>query len=135
MNENEIATTIINISMQIHKRFGPGLLESAYETILFLELTGQGLKASRQIPVPITWKNYTIEDAFRADLIVENKVIVEIKSVERLTKVHEKQILTYLRLSGKKLGLLLNFGQQLLKDGIERVINGTIEPKPDNLFK
>ena len=126
MNENEIASIVINISMQIHKRFGPGLLESAYESILFFELTDQGVKTSRQVPVPLTWNNHIVEDAFRADLIVENKVIVEIKSVERLTKVHEKQLL---------LGLLLNFGQQLLKDGIERIINGTIEAEPDNLFR
>jgi GxxExxY protein len=127
MNENEVATIIIDKSMEIHKQLGPGLFESAYEIILFFELKKHGLRAQRQEPVPIAWKGLIIDDAYRADLIVEDKVIVEIKSVEKLSKIHEKQLLTYLKLSGKNLGLLLNFGQPLLKDGIERIINGEIE--------
>ena len=127
MNENEIATMVIGSAIAIHKKTGPGLLESAYETILYYELKQKGLNLIRQRAIPITWKEITIDDAFRADLIVEGKVIIEIKSIERLTKVHEKQLLTYLRLSGKRLGIILNFGEPLLKDGIRRVINGHLE--------
>jgi GxxExxY protein len=137
MNENEIVTIIIDKSMEIHRNLGPGLFENAYESILSFELLDLGLGISRQETIPIKWKTLTIDEAYRADLIVEDKVIVEIKSVEKLTKAHEKQMLTYLRLSGKKLGLLLNFGQPLLKDGIERIINGKIEPTAghDGLFR
>ncbi|MGA2545267.1 MAG: GxxExxY protein [Rectinemataceae bacterium] len=137
MNENEIVTIIIDKSMEIHRQLGPGLLENAYESILSFELLEQGLGISRQETIPIKWKTLTIDEAYRADLIVEDKVIVEIKSVEKLTKANEKQLLTYLRLSGKKLGLLLNFGQPLLKDGIERIINGKLESVAgrDDLFK
>ena len=127
MTENEIATRVIEISLEIHRQLGPGLFENVYESILYLELMERGLDVKRQVTIPITWKSLTVEEAYRADLIVEGKVIVEIKSIERLAKVHGKQLLTYLRLSGKKLGLLLNFGQPLLKDGIERVINGNLE--------
>jgi GxxExxY protein len=130
MNENQIATLVIEKSLEMHKRLGPGLLESTYEKVLFYELQACDLLVSRQVAIPLTWKNLVVEEAYRADLIVDGKVIVEIKSLEKVAPVHQKQLLTYLRLSGLKLGLLINFGQALLKDGLERVINGRIEPSP-----
>ena len=101
VDENEIVTVIIDKAMEIHRRLGPGLLENANESILGFELMSSGLNVSRQVTVPMVWKSITVDEAFRADMIIEHKVIVEIKSVEKLTKVHAKQLLTYLRLSGK----------------------------------
>ena len=123
MHENEIAKTIINAAMTVHKRLGPGLLESVYEKTLAYELIKRGLEVKIQVPVPIRYDGMVFEDAFRADLIVEGKVIVEKKSVETVQPVHKKQLLTYLRLADKRLGLLINFGGALLKDGISRVVN------------
>ena len=123
MHENEIAKTIINAAMTVHKRLGPGLLESVYEKTLAYELIKRGLEVKIQVPVPIRYDGMVFEDAFRADLIVEGKVIVELKSVETVQPVHKKQLLTYLRLADKRLGLLINFGAALLKDGISRVVN------------
>ena len=134
MNENEIATAIIGASLDIHRQVGPGLFENVYESILYIQLKERGLKVKRQEPIPIRWQNLEIDEAYRADLIVEGKVIVEIKSIDRLTKVHEKQMFTYLRLSGLKLGLLLNFGQQLMKEGIRRIIDGHITQN-ESLFR
>lgn len=131
MNENDIATIVIGTALDIHRQLGPGLFENVYEGILYFELKERGLHVQRQKVIPITWKAHTIDKAYRADLIVENKVILEIKSLERLAPVHEKQLLTYLKLSGKKLGLLLNFGQSLFKDGIRRIINGELAPKEE----
>ena len=102
MDENEIVTVIIDKAMEIHRRLGPGLLENANESILGFELMSSGLNVSRQVTVPMVWKSITVDEAFRADMIIEHKVIVEIKSVEKLTKVHAKQLLTYLRLSREK---------------------------------
>lgn len=127
MNENDIAKTIVDCCYQIHTELGPGLLETVYEVILFHELQERGLRVTRQVPISLKWKNITFEEAFRADLIVENKVIIELKSVEQTTKVHSKQLLTYLRLSDKRLGLLVNFGETLMKTGIKRVVNGLKE--------
>ncbi len=124
MTENEISKIIINCSIDIHKELGPGLLESVYEIILAFELENNGLKVDRQKIIPISYKGLNFIEAFRADIIVNNSVIIEIKSVEKLSKAHAKQLLTYLRLTNKKLGLLLNFGEALLKDGIQRVVNG-----------
>ena len=124
MDENELATEIIRLSIAIHKELGPGLLESVYETVLASELERGGNKVQRQAGIPIIYNGQNIEEAFRADLIVENKIIIELKSVEKVTNVHKKQLLTYLRLSGLQLGLLINFGEELLKNGLTRIVNG-----------
>lgn len=124
MTENEIAKIIVDKAYKIHVKLGPGLLESVYETILEYELKKAGLKVQRQQPVPLKYDDIKFEEGFRADLIVEDKVIVELKSVEQLSKVHFKKLLTYLRLAKMKLGLLINFGAPLIKDGIFRVVNG-----------
>ena len=123
MTENEIARIIVDASFKIHKRLGPGLLETVYEVILAYALQGRGLKVDRQVPVPIVFDGIEFDEGFRADLIVEDKVIVELKSVEKVIPVHKKQLLTYLRLTDKKLGLLINFGSELIRDGISRVVN------------
>jgi len=127
MTENEIGGKIIETAIRIHKDLGPGLLESVYEIVLKQELLAQGLKVERQVAIPIKYKDYEFNDAFRADLVVEDKVIVELKGVENLNKVCRKQLLTYLRLADIKLGYLLNFGKALMKDGIVRTVNGLAE--------
>jgi len=124
MIENEISKKVLNSCMEIHIKLGPGLLESVYEEILYHELLDKGLKVKRQVPIPVIWKNKHIGIGYRADLIVEEKVIIELKSVEIIAKVHPKQLLTYLRLTDLKLGLLINFGENLLKDGYSRIVNG-----------
>ena len=123
MTENEIAEIILDEAFNIHKNLGPGLLETVYEIILAHELTKRGLKTKRQVPIPIEYNDLKFQEGFRADLIVEDKIIIELKSVENIQRVHKKQLLTYLRLANKKLGLLINFGSALLKDGISRVAN------------
>jgi GxxExxY protein len=124
MTENEIAKHIVDAAFKIHSTLGPGLFESVYETILAKELENRGLRVIRQQAIPIVWEGVHMEAGFRADLIVEDKVIVEVKSVESLAPVHRMHLLTYLRLSGKRLGLLINFDTALIKDGIARVVNG-----------
>lgn len=124
MTENEIANMIMDAAFQIHRELGPGLLESVYEIILDRKLADMGLVVERQVPVPIRFQEIVFDEGFRADLFVEQKVIIELKSVERLQPVHSKQLLTYLRLTGCRLGLLINFGENLLKDGFKRVANG-----------
>jgi len=123
MTENEISKVIVNTSYHIHVELGPGLLESVYEEILYYELISQGLMVERQKAIPVIWKDNKMGIGFRADLIVENKVIIELKSVEMIAPVHPKQLLTYLRITGLKLGLLLNFNEKLIKDGITRIVN------------
>lgn len=123
MNENEIATVIVDIAYNIHVELGPGLLESVYETVMAYELGKRRLQFTRQQAIPIIYKNIRLEEGFRADLIVENKVIVELKSVENISPVHTKQLLTYLKLTNKKLGLLINFNTELIKHGINRIVN------------
>ena len=123
MTENELATIIVDACYQIHTGLGPGLLESVYEVILQKELQKRGLHVMRQTPVPIVWGGVTFVEGFRADLIVNDLVIIELKSVERLAPVHAKQLLTYLRLMDKRLGLLVNFGEALIKTGIKRIVN------------
>ncbi len=123
MTENEIAKIIVNTCYNIHVELGPGLLESVYEEILCYELQTQGLKVERQKPIPVFWKGIKMDIGFRADLIVESKVIIEIKSVELLAPVHPKQLLTYLRITKLKLGILVNFNEKLIKDGITRIVN------------
>jgi GxxExxY protein len=124
VTENDIAKQIVDAAFKIHTTLGPGLFESVYETVLAKELENRGLKVTRQQAIPIVWENVHMEAGFRADLIVENKVIIEVKSVESLAPVHRMQLLTYLRLTGKRLGLLINFDTALIKDGIARVVNG-----------
>jgi len=127
MKTNQITQTILDAAFYVHTQLGPGLLESVYEVALAHELNKRGLRVERQKPIPIRYDGLTFEEGFRADLLVEDIVIVELKSVEALGPVHPKQVLTYLRLSGRTVGLLLNFGAARLKDGIERIINGNLE--------
>jgi len=123
MTENEIAREIVDAAFKIHKRLGPGLLESVYEKVMIHELRARSLKVENQVPVPIEYEGLKIADAFRADLLVEDKVIVELKSVEETVAVHKKQLITYVRLTDKRLGLLINFGSALIKNGITRIVN------------
>ena len=127
MTENEIAKQVMDAAFLIHRTLGPGLLETVYEVILVKKLSEKGVAVERQVPVPIQFENIKFDEGFRADLIVEKKVIVELKSVERMLPVHSKQLLTYLRLTDMRLGLLINFGENLLKDGFKRVVNGLEE--------
>ena len=127
MTENEIAKQILNAAFLVHTRLGPGLLESVYEVVLAYELEKSGLTAERQKAMPIMYDNIRFDEAFRSDVVVNGKVIAELKSVEALLPVHAKQLLTQLRLSGIKLGLLINFGEAHLKNGIRRVINGYLD--------
>ena len=125
--ENELSKIILDGAFKVHTRTGPGLLESVYEVTLAHELRKAGLRVERQVPIPIRYDDLTFDEGFRADLLVEGKVIVELKSIEQLARVHAKQLLTQLRLSDRKLGLLINFGEIHLKNGIERVVNGLTE--------
>lgn len=123
MTENELSKIIVNTAYEIHTKLGPGLLESVYEEIMFYELTRQGLSVEKQKGIPVIWNELRMEIGFRADLIVESKVILELKSVETIAQVHPKQLLTYLKLTGLKLGLLINFNEALIKNGITRIVN------------
>ena len=129
MTENEIGTIIVNAAIAVHRQLGPGLLESIYEIVLAYELQQRGLGVNRQMPIPIRYQDMIFDEAFRADLLVAEKVIVELKSVEQVSEAHKKQVQTYLRLTGCKLGFLLNFGEALMKRGITRVVNG-LEDRP-----
>ena len=124
MTENELATIVVDIAFKIHTRLGPGLLESAYEAILIHELKRRGFSIEYQKPVPIVWDGEELGTGFRADIIVEGKLVIELKSIEEVVPVHKKQLRTYLILTGCKLGLLINFNVALIKDGISRVVNG-----------
>jgi GxxExxY protein len=123
--ENEIAAQVVDAAVRIHKELGPGLLESVYEAVLAHELSARGLRVARQVSIPIRFEGLTFDEGFRADLLVENLVIVELKSVQALSDVHRKQTLTYVRLARLRLGLLLNFGGALMKDGIVRIAHGS----------
>lgn len=123
MSENELSKIIVNTAYHIHSKLGPGLLESVYEEIMYYELTKQGLSVERQKGIPVLWDELKMEIGFRADLIVENKVVIELKSVESIAPIHPKQLLTYLKLTGLKLGLLINFNETLIKNGITRIVN------------
>ncbi|MGD0711633.1 MAG: GxxExxY protein [Bacteroidales bacterium] len=123
MTENEISYKIIGAALELHKVIGPGLLESAYENALAFELRQLGLKVEQQYPMPFIYKDVKQDVGYRLDLIVENKVIVEIKSVETIAPVHFAQLLTYLKLSGLKLGILINFNSKILKENIHRIVN------------
>lgn len=127
MTENEIGKIIVDCAVQLHKELGPGLFETVYEAVLAHDLQQKGLYVERQVPVSINLRGIRFEEGFRADLVVEGKVIIELKSVESINKAHKKQVLTYLKLTGMKLGYLLNFGEALMKDGISRILNGVVE--------
>jgi len=127
MKENEIGRIVVDAAIKVHRELGPGLLESVYEVVLAHELQERGLTVERQVPVSISYQGLHFDGAFRADIIVGKKVILELKSVERVTDAHKKQLLTYLRLTGMKLGFLLNFGEALMKDGITRIVNSLDE--------
>ena len=126
MHENEIGSIFVDSAVQLHKALGPGLLESVYQNVLARRLQKRGLEVESQVNISFMFDGEKYDQGFRADLIIENKVIVELKSVETVIPVHKKQLLTYLRLTGLKLGYLLNFGDALMKDGITRIINGRL---------
>ena len=127
MTENELAKIIVDCAYKVHTTLGPGLLESVYEAALAFELGKRGLRAEGQKPLPVVYENVGLEEGFRADLVVSDLVIVELKSVEAVAPVHKKHLLTYLRLSYKRLGLLINFGEARIKNGISMVVNGLPE--------
>jgi GxxExxY protein len=127
MTENEIGKLVVDSAIAVHRELGPGLLESVYEVILAHKLRERGLRVERQVPVPIEYEGFKFDEAFRADIMVEGKVVLELKSVEQVSRVHKKQLQTYLRLAGYKLGFLLNFGEGLMKSGITRAVNGLEE--------
>jgi GxxExxY protein len=124
--ENQIGDIVVETAIRLHRELGPGLLESVYEITLSRLLAKRGLVVQRQYPVPIYFDGERLEEGFRADILIESKVILELKSVEQLNRLHHKQLLTYLKLSGLKLGYLLNFGEELMKSGISRVVNGQL---------
>ena len=126
MDENGIGTVIVDCAVKLHQDLGPGLLETVYEVTLAHKLKARGLSVERQVAVAISYDGQQFDEGFRADLIIERKVIGELKSVERVHPAHKKQLLTYLKLTGLKLGYLLNFGEVLMKDGITRAINGNL---------
>lgn len=123
MEENEIAKVLVDVFLKVHRQLGPGLLESVYEEIICFELQKRNLNFTRQQGIPVIYEDVKLDLGFRADIIVENKVVVEIKSVELVAPVHHKQLLTYLKLTDKKLGLLVNFNVNLIKEGITRIVN------------
>ena len=123
MTENEISSVVVGLCLNIHKKYGPGLFESVYEEILSYELNKLGVIHTRQQGIPLVHEEIKLEIGFRADIIIENKVIIEIKSLESIAPVHHKQLLTYLKLTDLKLGMLINFNVNLIKDGIHRIVN------------
>lgn len=127
MKENEIGKIVVDAAIAVHRALGPGLLETVYEVVLTHELQKRGLPVERQIPISIQYDGVKFDEGFRADIIVEKKIIIELKSVEHATAAHRKQIQTYLKLTGCKLGYLLNFGEALMKNGITRAVNGLEE--------
>ena len=127
MTENQIGKLVVDSALAVHRELGPGLLEMVYEVILAHELQQRGLGVERQVPISIEFRGIKFNEAFRADIVVEGKVVVELKSVEQVTPAHKKQLQTYLRLTGCKLGFLLNFGEALMKSGITRAVNGLDE--------
>jgi GxxExxY protein len=123
MDENELSKIIVQSSIQLHRTLGPGLLESVYENSLAYDLREQGLSVDQQVPMPLIYKEIKFDVGYRMDIVVDKKVVIELKSVENLAPVHYAQLLTYLKLSGMKLGLLINFNVALLKDGVHRIVN------------
>jgi len=127
MTHNEIGTHVVDCAVSLHMETGPGLFETVYEVVLAHDLQTRGLRVERQVPIPIALRGVKFDEGFRADMIVEGKVLLELKSVGSVTKAHKKQVLTYLRLTGLKLGYRLNFGEALMKDGITRIVNGELD--------
>ena len=127
MEENDIGGAVVDAAITVHRELGPGLFETVYEVVLLDELRNRGLKAERQVPIPIVCRGHRFDEGFRADIIVEDKVIIELKSIEKINNAHKKQLLTYLKLTGKRLGYLLNFGEAMMKQGIIRTVNGLDE--------
>lgn len=125
--ENRIAREVVDAAIQVHRTLGPGLLESVYEAALTIELSQRGLEVVRQFRITVNYRGVELGEGYRADMLISGKVLLELKSVERVLPVHKKQLLTYLRLSNCRLGLLLNFGEVLMKDGITRIVNGLPE--------
>jgi GxxExxY protein len=133
LTENEIGRMVVDSALAVHRELGPGLLETVYEVILAHELGQRALRVERQVPIPLEFRGVKFDEAFRADIVVDGKVILEIKSIEQVTRAHKKQLQTYLRLTGYKLGFLLNFGETLMRNGITRAVNGLEElplPRP-----
>jgi GxxExxY protein len=120
---DQITRRIIGAAIEVHKTVGPGLLESAYQACLAFELREQGLKVEEQLPLPVVYKNVKLDCGYRIDLLVENEIVIEIKAIETLAPIHDAQLLSYLRLSGKRVGLLMNFHVRVLKDGLKRIVN------------
>ena len=127
MHDNDVSAVVLDAAIAVHRVLGPGLLESVYEIALAHVLRQRGLRVARQVPIPVTFEGITFDEGFRADLIVEDLVLIELKSLERVASIHKKGVLTYLRLSGLRLGLLINFGAPILKEGYDRVVNGLDE--------
>ena len=127
MRENEVAQIVVDVAFHIHMALGPGLLESVYEAVMVHELRKRGVHVESQVPIPVEWDREKLDVGFRADLIVDHCVIVELKSIEAVHPVHKKILLTYLRVADRRLGLLINFGEVLIKDGITRVVNNLKE--------
>jgi len=124
MNENEIGAIVVDTAVNLHRDLGPGLLENVYEVILTRLLVKRGLTVQRQVSIPLEFEGEHFDEAFRIDLFIDGKVIIELKSTEKITSIHKKQLLTYLKLTNTKLGYILNFGGEYMKDGIERIVNG-----------
>ncbi|TWT87271.1 hypothetical protein Mal64_28090 [Pseudobythopirellula maris] len=122
-NTNEISGDVVDAAMQVHRELGPGLLESAYESCLAFELLDRGIKAQRQVELPVRYRGHLVEAGYRIDLLVEDRIIVELKSVDHIAAIHQAQLLSYLKLAKKPIGLLINFNVKLLKDGIVRLAN------------
>jgi GxxExxY protein len=131
-DENELGKQIVDLAFQVHTKLGPGLLESVYEVALAHELSKRGIHGNRQVPIRVQYDQVVFDQGFRADLVVENLIIFELKSVEELHPVHKKQLLTYLRLAHKRLGFLINFGAELIKQGITRIVNGAGDWKTEH---
>jgi len=127
MGENQLGRIVVDAAIAVHRGLGPGLLETVYEVVLAKELGERGLAVERQIPIPIEYSGFRFDEGFRADIVDEGKVILELKSIEAINNAHKKQLLTYLKLTNMKLGYLLNFGEALMKDGITRIVNGLAE--------
>ena len=127
MNESKIGSIVVDTAINLHKNLGPGLLESVYEVILMKLLSRRGLSVQRQVAISVEYEGEHFDEGFRADLFINGKVIIELKSVEKITAAHKKQLLTYLKLSNTKLGFILNFGTDLMKNGIVRTVNGLPE--------
>lgn len=127
MTENEIATHVVNVAFNIHSTLGPGLLETVYQKIMVYELRKLNLQVEEEVPLPVIWKDVKMMVGFRIDLLVNRKLVVELKSIEKIAPIHKKILLTYIRLADCRLGLLLNFGEELMKTGVTRVVLGLTE--------